>query len=173
MNKSEVTFLKDKDWAVIDGEICRVTAFTPLSGSIKNGHVEAFDKTTPYASVEFESPKLNGKATGFITQKTDFAMLWAAFNEPTLQISGVNLEVAGNIDSETREPERWLVWTGKRYRRGVGLMKGVLPKLIVMLCPKGAYELMTDNSSSPELTGQARAHGMIPIATWIPEVMER
>lgn len=182
MNNNEITFLKDKDWRSIENEVCRVLAFTPLSGTIKNGHVEAFDKTTPYASVEFECPKINGKATGFITQKTDFAMLWAAFKEPGFSVPGVYLEIADTekldvklffAEGKKKMPEVWMVWTEKRYKRGVGLFKGALPKLVVMLCPKGAYELATDNSSQPELTGEARALAMIPMATWTPEVMER
>jgi len=41
-----------------------------------------------------------------------------------------------------------------------------------MICPKGAFELMADQKSRPELQGEARFLAERPIAEWKPEVME-
>lgn len=76
---SELTLLRDSDWGVIDGELCRVIDFVPMS-LIKDGKVLALNKTTPYASVRLECKKFPGqKITGFITHKLDFVNLWKAF----------------------------------------------------------------------------------------------
>ena len=47
-----------------------------------------------------------------------------------------------------------------------------MPRLWVMICPKGAFELMADQKSRPELQGEARFLAERPIAEWKPEVME-
>jgi hypothetical protein len=51
----ERTFLRDSEWASIDGDLCLVTKFVPLAGRIENGSVVAFDTGTPYASVQLKS----------------------------------------------------------------------------------------------------------------------
>jgi len=181
----DITFLKDDDWSAIDGEICRVLEFTPMSAAVRNGQVEASDHSTPYASVVFECRKIRGKATGFITHKVDFAMLWAAFNERT-QVKGARVEV--QYDANGGGPafvensklakhgvapneEVWLVWTKKRYKSWAGMMDKFLPRLLVMVCPKGAYELANYPEVMPELGGEARFLAERPLVTWTPEAM--
>ena len=44
-----------------------------------------------------------------------------------------------------------------------------MPKLTVMICSKGAYEIMTDSNYKPELTGEARFNAERPIVEWKPE----
>lgn len=180
MNDVTHAFIKTSDWRSIEGQLCRVKDFSPLSGSIENGTIMSIDKTTPYASVVFECEKINGKITGYITHKLDFAMLWAAFKEPAAHFDGVNLELADTDEldpsnyfqgNEKKMPEVLMTWTEKKYKPGVGLFKGGLPKLIVMLCPSGAYELLTDNAQRLELTGTTWAKLVSPIATWKPSVM--
>ena len=48
-----------------------------------------------------------------------------------------------------------------------------MPKLWVMICPKGTYELIVDSNYKPELSGEARWDAMKPITQWKPEVMEQ
>jgi hypothetical protein len=171
----DVSFLKDSDWSMVADEICRVLKFTPLSAAVRDGHVIATDLSMPYASVEIESPKITGRATGFITNKTDFAMLWAAIMEPRENIRGVRVQThltrPDGSERQTSETEVWIVWTKSRYKFGLALVDRVLPKLIVMVCLKGAYELTTDNNVRPELSGEERFLAEEPLVTWTPEVM--
>jgi hypothetical protein len=77
--------LRDEDWRPLDGEICRVRAFTPLAGRV-------------------------------------------------------------DVTRHAR-PHR-------------------------LICPKQAYEVMTDPSFRPELDGMERHRAASPIVRWEPEVME-
>jgi hypothetical protein len=47
-----------------------------------------------------------------------------------------------------------------------------MPKLVVWICPKGAFKLMTDQTGRPELTGMARHRAMTPLVEWKPDVMD-
>jgi hypothetical protein len=160
-SESEIVLLKDKEWSVIDGEPCRVIDFSPLGSLVDiDGKVHAMDKTTPYASVAMECKKLGKNIRGYITHKEDFQHLWAAFK-----------------DRKVKENEEVIIfWTKKHYKVGswIGrkLYSAFMPKLWVMVCPKGAFELMADSNYKPELTGLARWNATAPIIQWKPEVME-
>jgi hypothetical protein len=161
----ERTFLRDTEWAAIDGNLCLVTEFVPLAGRIENGSVLALDTSTPYASVRLKTASYDGVITGYITNKLDFAMLWAAFNNRG-PVAGVHREV--NLTSSEfgdGNEEVWLLWTKKRYGGPMRLLPKVFfPKLIVMVSPDGAFESVTGR---PDLVPFA------PMVTWIPEVMLR
>jgi len=88
----ERTYLCDSKWASIEGKLCLATAFMPMSGSIVNGAIVALDQTTPYASVQLKIADYDGNIIGYITNKLDFAMLWAAFNDNALALDGVHRE---------------------------------------------------------------------------------
>jgi len=150
-----VSLLKDSEWSKIDGEACRVIDFSPMA-TIKDGEVLDIDKRLPYASVILECKRYPGNATGFITHKEDFAHLWAAFIERKV-----------NADEEVI-----IFWTKKHYRKGVKLFSAFMPKLWVLICPKGAYNFMVDDNYRPEISGEARAHAQSAILDWKPEVME-
>jgi len=155
--KSHITLLKNSDWRVIDGEVCRVIDFIPMA-SIKDGKVLAINRTTPYAAVDLECRKFSGqKVTGFICHKLDFIHLWKAFKERGVKI----------------DEEVIIGWNTKHYQnRLYKFLSFMMPKLWVMICPKGAFELMTDSNWKPELSGEARWNATKPIAEWKPEVMK-
>jgi len=155
--KEKITLLKDEEWSLIDGEICRVIDFVPMGSSVKDGKAIAMDTTTPYASIQIECKKLSGEITGFITHKIDFINLWNAFKE-----------------REIRENEEVLIfWSINHYKNKIfKSLSRVMPKLWVMVCPKNAFEILTDDNYQPELQGEARAKATLPIMSWKPDVME-
>lgn len=137
---------KDSEWSVIDGEPCRVIKFTPFA-SVENGKVIIANKTEPYASVIFECKKLPQQAEGFICHKMDFQHLWMAFNE-----RGV------------KENEEVIMFYSKKHLKSYAkLFSAIMPRLWVMICPKGAFELMTNPQSRPDLQGEARFLAERPI----------
>lgn len=156
-SQSQIVLIKDSEWSVIDGEPCRVTHFGPLGSFIDiSGKVRSIDKTIPYASITFESKKLGNNIRGYITHKMDFEHLWAAFKERTV----------------AEDEEVIIFWTKKHYKRSARLFSAFMPKLWVMVCSKGAFELIVDSNYNPELTGEARWNAMKPIIEWKPDVME-
>lgn len=157
MNTTEDKLLiKDSDWSIIDGDACRVVEFTPLGSIVKDGKVIDMDKTTPYASIALECKKFPKNITGYITHKIDFLHLWMAFKE-----RGLN-----------ENEEVIVIWTKKHLKIYAKIFSLAMPKLWVMICQKGAFELMTDSNWKPELSGEARWNATKPIADWKPEVME-
>ncbi len=151
---ADVLLRNDKEWSVIDGELCRVRVFTPWA-SVDDGRVTAPTKTEPYASIVVECDALPQEATGAITHRTDFLHLWSAFNERGVQ------------DDE----EVLVFWTRRYLKSYARLMSKFMPRLWVMICPKQAFELMTDDGFKPELTGVARWEAQRPLVEWKPGVM--
>ena len=155
-SESRIVLLKDKEWSQIDGDACRITDFTPLGSVVDSeGKVRAMDMTTPYASITIENRKLGKNITGYITHKIDFRHLWAAFRERALH----------------EDEEVIIFWTTKNYKRFI-VGSPMMPKLLVWVCPKGAFEIMTDDTYKAELTGAERFEAMRPIAEWKPDVMK-
>jgi hypothetical protein len=142
----ETGLLRDSDWAPLDGEICRVTTFTPFG----------FTKGMPYASVELESTLLVEPTTGFVTHKLDFQHLSEAFRR---REGEPNTEVL-------------IIWTKRSLRRSAKLVSRFMPRIWVMLCRENAFELWTDQTYEPELQGLERFRAAEPIAEWKPDVME-
>lgn len=148
------TMLKDSDWSAIDGDACRVIGFTPMA-EIHHGEVRAISRAMPYAAVTFECKKLPHVVEGFICHKLDFKHLWAAFKDRPL---GDNEEVL-------------MFWNKSQLKGYAKLFSRFMPRLQVMVCPEGAFKLLTDNKFRPELNGEARWNAMKPIVEWKPEVM--
>jgi len=153
---------KDSEWGVIDSELCRVIEFIPVA-SIQNGKVLAINKTEPYASVILECKKIPNTVKGFICHKTDFKHLWAVYKE-----RGVK-----------QDEEVIIFYSRKNLKSYAKIFSAFMPRLWVMVCQKGAFELMaeeierrTDSNWKPELSGEARWNAMKPIAEWKPEVMK-
>jgi len=159
-SESKIVLIKDSEWSVIDGEPCRVIDFGPLALIDIDGKIWSVDKVTPYAGITMECKRLGKNIRGYITHKMDFQHLWAAFKERTVK----------------EDEEVIIFWTKKHYKVhswiGRKLYSAFMPKLRVMVCPKGAFELIVDSNYKPELTGQARWNAMKPIIEWKPEVME-
>lgn len=228
----ESALLRDKEWAVIEDKLCLVTQFVPTA-RMQEGTLVAVP-ALPLASVGLKPDTGATELTGFISHKTDFMMLWAAFHQgrdvrgarmergpassaPLSAPSGMEdtvekfrtfytsllneggeeklrswlrherlsaerlndrekavfLGVVGQLERELLGGEEvWLTWTRKRYKRGVGLLQRFLPKLVVMVAKKGAFDLLREPSLRPDLQGQAYAMEVVPLITWTPEVME-
>lgn len=149
------TMLNDSDWQAIEGDACRVLAFTPMA-EIINRKVHALNKTTPYASVTFECTKLPQPVEGFICHELDFENLYEAMNAKTRR----------------EDTEVLMFWNKKHLKSYAKLISQFMPRFCFMLCPKGAFELLTNNAHRPELRGEARFLAMKPIIEWKPEVMD-
>lgn len=160
---SKTILLKDSEWNVIDGELCRVTDFATLGSYVDiDGNVHAMDRTTPYANITMECRKLGKNISGYITHKDDFRHLWTAFK-----------------DRKVNENEEVIIiWTRKHYKANSWIGRKVfyhfstgLPKLRVMVFHKGAFELLNDPDYRPELSSESRWNLLKPIIEWKPEVM--
>jgi hypothetical protein len=103
-----------------------------------------------------ECKKLGKDIRGYITHKMDFEHLWAAFKDRTVK----------------EDEEVIIYWTKKHYKGPAKLLSAFMPRLWVMICPKGAFELIINFDYKPELTGEARWNAMKPIIDWKPEVMD-
>lgn len=133
--ESEILLLKDSQWNIIDGELCRVIGFIPLVGWVEDGKVISVDNKTPYASVLLENKNCPEPVKGFITNKIDFDNLWSAF-----RIRGV-----GEYE------EVLIIWSNISYKFKIFKFFSVfLPKLRVIICPKGFW-ITTDFSWDREL----------------------
>lgn len=149
----DVTLLRDADWAVTEGHPCRVIEFTPMA-KIEDGEVISI-KSVPYACVTVECGTFPRSVTGFICHKMDFRHLWAAFNERGIR----------------PDEEVIIFWNKKNLNWLAKLLSFIMPRFVVWICRKGAYELMNDPDCRPELRGIARFEAERPIVKWQPPVM--
>lgn len=123
---------------------------------IKSGRVHAPNRTMPYAAVTFECSKMPQQVEGFICHKLDFKNLCEAMKAKSL----------------SEDTEVLMFWNKKHLKGYARLFSRMMPRFCFMLCPKGAFELLTDNAHRPDLRGEARYLAMKPIMQWTPEVME-
>jgi len=149
-NTAETILLKDKDWNVIDGEICRVTDFALLA--LKDGKIPKIGKTKAYASLMLGCPKFPNKIRGFVTNKEDFNHLWEAMRR-----KGIG-----------KDEEVLIVWSAKR----IGLLAKIFhvssPKMYVMVCRSGSCEKITNPDWLAENKGQASFLEVKPVKEWFP-----
>jgi len=151
----EVVLLTDRDWSRIEGRACRVLHFTRFA-DVENGRVRSPSKTMPYGLIQLECDGLPEGTLGTISHRLDFLHLWKAFEE------------RGVGDDE----EVIVFWVKSDLKRYARLVSRVMPRLVVWICRKPAFELLTDLDFRPELTGQARFEAERPLAEWKPEVMD-
>ncbi|MBS0478002.1 MAG: hypothetical protein JSR79_01725 [Proteobacteria bacterium] len=149
------TLGNDRDWASVDGDICRVVKFSPLA-TISADRIEGQGWNKPYAFVTIESRRFASGAIGVIAHKLDFRHLWMAFYD------------YGLTDAE----EVNIAWTKSTLRGPWKFLSGFAPGLAVMICKAGAYELITDRNCRPDLTGRARWEAEKPIIDLTPEVYQ-
>lgn len=152
---SKGILIKNSEWSLIDGEPCRVVDFTPLA-SVVNGKILFSDKVKPYASITMECKRVPEIREGIITHKIDFMHLWVPFKERTIK----------------QNEEVIVFWSKKHYKWWAKIFSAFMPRLWVMICPKGAFNLITNSNWKPELTGEARAKATLPIIDWKPEVIK-
>ena len=171
--KSEIILRKDREWSLIDSELCLITDFLPILGSaVKDGIVINPVTNEPYASINIECKRTKAKITGFICHKIDFTHLWSAFRE-----RGVNEE----------EEEILIYWSTRHYKnRILRLLSALtlnflgatpLPKVVVMVCPKGTYKNRADGFKWPQdqealLFAAILVSGTKSPNCWIPDVMK-
>jgi hypothetical protein len=63
------------------------------------------------------------------------------------------------------------MWRKSNLKRLARLFSSTMPSLIVWVCHKHAYELITDPTYRPELGGFERHKAMAPIVRWEPDVL--
>jgi len=167
-NESEIILRKDREWSLVDSRLCLITDFLPFMGSIvKDGKAISPVTTAPYASITVEYKGTHNKITGFITHKMDFINLWSAFRERVI---------------DEKKEEVLIYWTTKHYKYKVLkifsafilaiLGASPLPKIIVMICPKGTYKKLSDDFpllSKEEIL--VFVYGLASLKWWIPDVM--
>lgn len=147
----------DIPWDTVDTKaLFNVITFIPYA-QVVNGKVQARDKVFPYANLEVRAKELPTKAILPITHKMDFMNLWQIY------------EVRGVSDKE----EVNVIWSSKGYKgKIVSRFKKYMPRLTVWLSHKGAYYLINNPDSHPELKGSARYKAEAPIIESKPNVME-
>lgn len=169
-NNSEINLRKDAEWSLIQDELCLVTDFSPLMGSVvKNKTVISLVTTEPYASINIKCVKVSQevKVTGFITHRQDFENLWIVFKDR-------------QIDYEKEEV--LIYWSTKHYRYkifkalSIVMLKVLnasnLPKIIVMVCPKGTYKNCPHGFSwPPSEEALVVIYGLMSLSWRIPTVM--
>lgn len=154
MDSKALILGKDISWDIIDGQICRIIEFTPL-GKVENGKVVNSSVKSPYAFLMVKCDKLPQNAILNVFHKTDFLNLASAFKQ------------------KKEKDEVLVIWTAKHYKNFLyKIFSTIMPKLIVWVCKKGAYALMTDKNYKPELTGEARFLAERPVTEWKSEVMD-
>ncbi len=142
----EEGLLRDEDWADLDGEICRVTSFSAFPDAEENWSV-------PYAAIQLESPVLTKPTIGYITNRLDLDHLTEAFD----------------FREDTDDTEVIVVWSKSKLNPAFGASSRGMPGLLVWVCPKDSYELMTDQTFRPELETQERLDAASPLMRREPE----
>jgi len=168
-DRSEIILRKDREWKLIDGELCLATNFRPLMGNIvKEGLVISRVTDVPYASIDVKTKRIKKKICGYITHKQDFANLWSAVRE-----RGINEE----------KEEVLIYWSTNHYNNVIAKLLSKflliflggtpLPKIIVMVCQKGTYESCADGFSWPlEENARVVVYGLMSLSWWIPDIMK-
>lgn len=185
MFDDKIILRKDREWSIFDGELCLITNFLPMNGSIvKNDVAISPVITEPYASINIKCNKTDKEIVGYITHKIDFINMWHVFKE-------INL----NEDAE----EVLIYWTMKHYNNYFVKILSLLyfnlfggtpfPKMFVMLFQKGTYKKsisrkdcgdsgvgrfgVSSNCRLPEnKNAQVFIYSSMPVNCWIPEIMK-
>ncbi len=117
---------RDKEWRSIESELSLVQDFIPLGSVVEDGIAKNQDKSTTYASISVSSKNIDGKITGYIMHKEDFLNLWLVFKDRRI---------------DRKKEEVLIYWSTKHYTSKVTQLFSItMPKILVMVCPKGTYK---------------------------------
>jgi hypothetical protein len=151
------TLVRDKDWKHLDGDLCKVSSFTPWA-SVMDGKVISSNKTLPYAVIEIDEVnfhKLPEPLVGYISHSMDFTHLWHVFEDRGVQEDEV---VA-------------VTWTKQHYKSIVyKLLSVFMPRLVVWIFTQEGYRLW-DNDYRPDYRSLERYEESRPILELKPPVM--
>ena len=137
------------DWTQLEGEVIIVRKFNPLA-TLKDGKVVSRGMDMPYAFVTINSPKLSTETVLPISHRVDFLHLWDAFK----------------IRDLSRDEEILIEWSRKHDKWVFRFFSYFLPRLHVMLCPKGTYSRVSDPNWWKEAHGEAAFLSTAPIQQW-------
>jgi len=144
-------FINNKQWAEIDGALCKVTKF------LRFDKTKEFDingrRYYPYAVLSVICSKFTEPTTGLIFHKQDYDHLCKAF------------------EKVKQGQEVLILWSNKHYKSWAKIFSPFMPKLWVRICPSGAFEIETNKDHRPELQGEARRNAAKSIIEWKPEAM--
>lgn len=141
---------KGLPWNVIERKLCRVIEFNPF-GSIKNQKVrKPTNKLFPYASIKVECEQLSPKVLILITQRIDFIHLWESFNG----------------EKKAQEVEVLIDWSSKHKSILGKIFSPFLPKLSIMVCPKGSFNKITSPDWKSRKDGEAAFKEIEPLVIW-------
>lgn len=136
-------------------DCARIDRFMVL-GHIKNGGARRTDDL-PYALITLKlyEPPFNAKLA--IDHKLDFLHLWEAYKK-----RGVS-----------KDEEVLVTYNPGNYKYNLHkIFPSLLPKLVVWICPKGAFKIIHDYSYRPELRGTPRYRAKAPITEYKPGIMK-
>lgn len=155
-NKQTPLLGRDTKWDDVDGAILHVINFVPLA-QIKKGKVYNDTKHLPLATLKVKSKELPTSVLLPIAHKLDFQHLWQIFKE-----RGVAKNEEVNV-----------VWSTHDYKyKLTRWLRFCMPRLIVRVNHKGAYDLIHSPNSHPELVGTSRYRKKAPIVELKPDVMD-
>jgi len=160
---------KDRDWGFIDGELCLISDFIPLAGSVViNETVTSPNTSLPYASISIECKKSSEKIIGYVTHKIDFFHLWKIFKDRGI---------------DNNKEAILMYWTAKHYKHKIlqkfsNLLLTILggtpfPKMVIMVCPKGIFKGCSGESPLfPDKEIMVSVYGLMPVKWYLPELMK-
>jgi len=146
--------MKSRDWAAIEGKVCRVVRFVPFA--VVQGKIVNRTMAGPYGLIALEVSGIADEVTGALFHKTDFANVWEA----------------NRLQAATPDTEVIVGYSKSSLRRAAKLVSAFMPSLIVWVCKTGAFELLANRDYQPELTGRARYEAERPIFDLTPEVLK-
>lgn len=141
---------RDIKWKLIENQFCRVDLFYPIA-SIENDKI-LVPGSTPYAALTIECANLSTKAIWLVAHKVDFIHLWEAFKE------------RGVKENE----EVLIIISSKRHNFLYKIISFIMPKIFIMIYPRGSFEKFNNPEQIKQLTGEQFYRETKPIKSWEP-----
>jgi hypothetical protein len=127
-----------------------VVAFQPF-GEVVGEKVKAPPVRMPYANLTIVCSKLDSAVTWPVSHRVDFVHLWQAFRVRPLD-ADEEVIVAWSSSDRTRFIDR--------------VLGSFLPRINVVVYPKGSYANFNDPTWNERVRGVARALAMQALASW-------